>query len=240
MYKSIFRHIKHLYGNKVLTLVFVALVLPGTVLAQRNYLEYINKRIYFGITLGFNVSDFKIGRTKDFINADSIQSIHSAYGPGFNLGIVSNLRMGKYFDLRFLPSLAFAGKNIDFTKTDKSVVEKKIESIIIDFPLEVRFKSQPIGDIRVYVLTGMKYSIDLASNAKSRKAEDQVRVRASDVAVEAGMGLQFFFPLFVFSPEIKFSYGVLNLHAPNNTLIYSNVIDNLNSRTIMICFHFEG
>jgi hypothetical protein len=94
--------------------------------------------------------------------------------------------------------------------------------------------------MRIYVLVGMKYNIDLASNAKARRAEDQILVTGSDIAYEYGAGIQFFFPLFIFSPEIKFSNGLLNLHAPNENLIYSNMIDKLLSRSILISLHFEG
>jgi hypothetical protein len=234
-----FRHIIHIYRHQIL-IVLLLLVMPVASQAQRNFLEYANKKLYFGITLGYNTSNFKYVQSTAFINNDSILEVNSTFGPGFNLGIVSNLQMGKYFDLRFIPSLSFADKNLLFSQSSGKVVEKSIESIIIEFPLEVRFKSQPIKDMRVYVLVGMKYNIDLASNAKARRAEDQILITGSDIAYEYGAGIQFFFPLFIFSPEIKFSNGLINLQAPNDKLIYSNMIDKLLSRAILISLHFEG
>ncbi|MDX2000808.1 MAG: outer membrane beta-barrel protein [Chitinophagales bacterium] len=234
-----FRYIFHLYGPKALT-VLLLMVLPQVVSAQRNYLEYVNKKIYFGITLGYNTSNFKLVQNSTFIDNDSVLTINSTHGPGFNLGIVSNLQMGKYFDLRFIPSLCFADKNLQYKMASGKTVEKSIESIILEFPLEVRFKSQPIKDMRLYVLVGMKYNLDLASNAKARRAEDQVKIVANDFAYEYGAGIQFFFPLFIFSPEIKFSNGLLNLHSRDEDFIYSNVLDKLLSRSILISLHFEG
>jgi hypothetical protein len=229
-----------LHRNKTLIPLLLSVMLPGVSLAQRNYLEYINKKYYFGITMGTNISDFKITHSNAFAGNDSIKTIGTKFGPGFNLGIIANYQMGDYFDLRLVPALVFADKKLEFGINDGSVVEKDIQSIITEFPLELRFKSQPIRDIRVYVLTGLKYSIDLAANAKDRKSEDQIRVSGSDLSYEMGMGIQFFFPLFIFSPEIKFANGFYNLHAPNETLIYSNMIDKLYSRTISLSFHFEG
>lgn len=215
-------------------------VLPLASQAQLNYLEYVNKKLYFGIMLGFNSTSFKITRSEEFTYDSTVQKVSTGRGPGFNLGIISNYRLGKYFDLRFIPTLSFAGKDLKYDMVDGSMVKKSIESISIEFPVEVRFKSQPIKDVRLYVLTGLRYSIDLASNAKSRRAEDQVKVGRHDLAYELGFGVQFFFPLFIFSPEIKVANGVINIHSPNDQLIYSKVIDKLFSRSIVFSLHFEG
>lgn len=215
-------------------------MLPLASQAQLNYLEYVNKKLYFGIMLGFNSTSFKITRSEEFTYDSTVQKVSTGRGPGFNLGIISNYRLGKYFDLRFIPTLSFAGKDLKYDMVDGSMVKKSIESISIEFPVEVRFKSQPIKDVRLYVLTGLRYSIDLASNAKSRRAEDQVKVGRHDLAYELGFGVQFFFPLFIFSPEIKVANGVINIHSPNDQLIYSKVIDKLFSRSIVFSLHFEG
>lgn len=156
------------------------------------------------------------------------------------MGIVTNLKLGKYFDLRFIPALSFADKSLDFTHVGDSVVNKNIESININFPISIRFKSQPINDMRIYVLAGLKYNMDLASNAKARQAEDQIKIGRHDFSYEYGFGIQFFFPLFIFSPEIKISNGLYNVHSVNNNLVYSGVLEKLQTRTILISFHFEG
>lgn len=234
------RNIIDLYRSKALIFFIPLFFFALTGSAQLNYMEYVNKKIYFGITMGFNTSNFKITRSENFIRNDSVQVIRSGRGPGFNLGIVSNLKMGTYFDLRFIPTLSFAGKQLQYELLGDSIVNKNIESISIEFPLITRFKSQPIKDVRLYVLAGMKYSIDLASNAKARRAEDQVKVGRHDLSYELGFGVQFFFPLFIFSPEIKISHGVINAHSKSPNLIYSNVIDKLFSRGLIISFHFEG
>lgn len=229
----------YLYRRKIIIAASL-LLFPLASQAQLNYLEYLNKKLYFGIMLGFNTSNFKITHSEDFIYSDSVLSVSSARGPGFNLGIITNLKLSKYFDLRFIPTLSFGGKELKYVMIDSSIANKSIESINIEFPVEVRFKSQPIKDIRLYVLTGLKYSIDLASNAKARRADDQVKVGRNDLAYELGFGIQFFFPLFIFSPEIKITNGFINVHSKNHTLIYSRVIDKLFSRGIIFSLHFEG
>ncbi|MEX0812624.1 MAG: outer membrane beta-barrel protein [Chitinophagales bacterium] len=241
MYQSYFWHFINLFRQKVVLLLFVALLgLSGTASAQLNYLEYVNKKLYFGITMGVNISTYKYSPSEAFTYNDTILNIGAKRGPGFNLGIITNLKLGKHFDLRFVPALSFADKSLEFTLYNDSIVSKNIESININFPISLRLKSKPINDMRIYVLAGLKYNLDLASNAKARLAEDQIKIGRHDFSYEYGIGVQFFFPLFIFSPEIKISNGLYNVHAVNNNLIYSGVLDKLQTRTILISFHFEG
>jgi len=233
-------HQLHLFGRKIALLL---LLLSGFTLqcrAQLNYQEFANKRLYFGITLGYNQSDFKIVHSEDFIYNNEIKVVNSTKGPGFNLGIISNLKFGEYFDMRFIPALSFAEKNLNYTHFGDSTSKRTIESIYLDFPVSIRFKSQPFRDVRLYVMAGMKYSLDFASNAEKRKADDQVTVIMNDVSFEYGFGIQIFFPLFIFSPEIKISHGLFNVHHRNPELIHSNVLDKLLSRTFLFSIHFEG
>lgn len=81
---------------------------------------------------------------------------------------------------------------------------------------------------------------DLASNSKKRKANDIVKLAVLDFGVEVGFGFEFYFPLFIFSPEIKLSRGLNNVHVPTENYQYSDVLDNLRSRTLTISLQFEG
>ncbi len=221
------------------TLIFI-LFLSLNAYSQINYQGFADKSVYFGISLAYNSSDFKYTPSNEFLNDDSVLVIESSKGPGFNLGIISNFRMGEYFDLRFIPALVFGEKQLNYELSSDSFHNQTIESIYLDFPIALRFKSQPIKDMKIYVTGGFKYAYDLASNSTARKAEDLVKVFRHDIDIEYGLGFQFFFPLFILSPEIKFSHGLFNIHSRDPNLIYSRVIDKLLSRTITISIHIEG
>ena len=65
---------------------------------------------------------------------------------GFNLGIVSNLRLDKYFDLRFIPALVFGERHLSYSFNDtltNTIInqKKKIESTLLDFPIYIKYKS---------------------------------------------------------------------------------------------------
>jgi hypothetical protein len=164
-------------------------------------------------------------------------------GPGFNLGIVTNLKIGNYFDIRFLPTLSFAERNINYArvKNDFPLVRfRKVESVFVEMPFHVRYKSEPYNDFRLFVIAGVKYSFDVASDSRSRQAETLVKVAPTDFAFEVGAGIQFFFPYFIFSPEIKFSNGFNNSLIFDKNLQESNVIEKILSRTFTLSLHFEG
>lgn len=208
--------------------------------AQFNIHELGKKDVYFGIALGVNVADFKIIHTEVRPENDSIRYFKSKLGPGFNLGIICNYQFHKYFDLRFIPTLSFSDKNIEYEDLDHSIIKKNISSIYLDFPLLLRFKSQPIKDFRVYVIAGVRYDFDLASNVKARKADDIIKLNKNDAAAEYGIGFMIYFPYFILSPEFKMSHGFLNVHSSTPGLIYSRTIERMYSRTFTLSLNLEG
>ena len=95
-------------------IIFILLLLPFIANAQFNLYELGRKQIYFGIALGMNVADYKIIKSKTAPENDSIKSFNSKVGPGFNMGIVGNYQFHKNFDLRFIPTLSFSDKIIEY------------------------------------------------------------------------------------------------------------------------------
>jgi len=67
-----------------------------------------------------------------------------------------------------------------------------------------------------------------------------VKINANDLAINCGFGFEIYFPYFIFSPEIKLSNGILNLHATDPLLQESYVMDKLFSRTLLFTIHIEG
>ena len=119
-------------------------------------------------------------------------------------------------------------------------VTKKVESVIMSFPFQLKFQSDRIGNFRVYAMGGFKADIDMASNARAKKAEELVKIQKYDFGPEFGVGFNFFFPSFIFSPEIKISNGLRNIHARDENLRFSSMFDKIQSRMIVFSIHLEG
>lgn len=239
-------HLLHLYRRKVIITILVLIISMGGAFAQRefNMPDHDQKPYYFGIILGYNTSHYNITHHPSFLLRDTIQTIESLNSGRVHLGILANWQVTERIDIRGYPlHLIFSEKKFDYREKGQTGIvttEQRVESIVMSFPLQVRLKSDRIGNFRVYTLAGGKYDFDLASNAGARNSENIVKVRKSDLGVEGGIGFQFFFKYFIFSPEIKFSYGLTNVHARDESLRYSNVIDKMNSRMVMFSLHFEG
>ncbi|MGH1436421.1 MAG: outer membrane beta-barrel protein [Lewinella sp.] len=241
------RNIVTLHGYKI---TLICLLLVSSISAQAqiggkgnyNFFEFQQKPYYFGITLAMNNSSFTPFRSEEFLYSDSIQAVQALRGPGFNLGIVTNLKIGDYFDFRFLPTLSFGERKLvyDQTRRDAQPNQRSVESVFVEMPFHFRYKSAPYKDKRLFVLAGVKYSFDVASDSRARQAESLVKISPHDFALEYGAGVQFFFPYFIFSPEIKFSHGIGNTLIFNPGLEESTVLEKVLSRAFTLSFHFEG
>ncbi len=240
---------QHLHRRKIISLVISLFILLSSYAqhgTELNLPNHDDKKYYFGIVLGYNTSHYNITHHPYFLDQNTVQVVNSKNSGRIHLGIMANYQLSKHLDVRFYPlNLIFSEKKFGYTlryPNDPATTYEKqnVESIVMSFPLQVRLKSDRINNFRVYTLAGMKYDFDLASNSGARNSDNIVKVNKTDYGIEGGVGFQFFFPYFILSPEIKFSYGLSNVHSRDEKLIYSNVIDKMNSRMILFSLHFEG
>ncbi len=227
---------------------FLILCFPFLSLGQmdsrpENLSKYDKQVIHFGFTLGINSSSFHVDRVGDFKTRDTIYTLEAESVSGLNLGIISNLRISDMFDFRFIPTLSFGQRNLNYhfiyNDSAESFVQKNIESTYLEFPFLLKFKSKRVNNYRIYVVAGMKYNIDMVSQAKVKKSEkDIVKLNKKDYGYEIGLGFDFYLTYFKFSPEIKMYNGMKNLLVPENTQ-YASPIDALYAKTFVVSLLFE-
>ena len=203
------------------------------------------KAYYFGITLGASSARFHTEMSPRFLQDDSIYVAEPVNSGGFNLGLHVTTRLSNRFQLRFNPQLMFMERNLyyklKFPDLDgQTEVTKKVESVTMSFPFQIKFQSDRIGNFRVYTLAGFKADIDMASNARKKRLDDVVKIEKYDFGPEFGIGFNFFFESFIFSPELKISNGLRNIHARDENLKFSSVFDKMQSRMIVFSIHLEG
>ena len=205
-------------------------------MAEHDYVPY-----YFGLTFGLNFSQYRIRYTADFANTDTFKIIQPRFSPGFNLGLMANLRLTKFIDARFIPALSFSDKELNYNEvlSDK-IITKNVESIYLHLPLQLKFKSDRLKNFRFYGMVGTKFDYDLSANARSRKTDEYLKVKSIDLGYELGMGFEFYYPNFIFAPEIKLSQGLLNQVFRDRSLPLTNAIDQINTRSIVISIHLQG
>jgi len=233
-------------GKGLCGFVFLFLFTMKASAQKELYLEeHDAKPYYFGITLSMSSNRFHTGFRSAFLKQDSILVAEPLNSGGFALGLSATAKLTKRFEARFNPQLMFTDRVLSYQLKypDRDlgyVVDKHVESVIMSFPVHLKFKSDRIGNFRVYLLGGGKLDYDLASNAKARQADDMIKIDKADYGLEGGVGFNFYFKSFIFSPEIKLGHGIRNLHARDRALNYSNVLDKIESRMIMFSIHLEG
>jgi hypothetical protein len=270
--------------KKVLFAIGIMLVMiPQSLMAQsekpKNLLLYDNQPYHFGFILGYNQMSYAINfnegyqlaahPSSEYPNVDSYASDNATYyvrsitpvpESGFVVGVVGNLRLGKYFDLRLIPSLSFGSRTLEYQfyrelnngATDNNpyfTKRKSIFSTFVEFPLQVKYKSKRLNNIAAYVIAGGNFKIDLASQKKSqvditsdqgelKTVTDNIRVKRTDLAAEVGAGFDFYTGYFKFGIEAKMSFGLFNILDSQN-LIYDSSIKSIQNRTFQISLTFE-
>lgn len=207
-----------------------------------------DKKYYLGIGLIYNNSRMNISHHPQFLQSDSVMAVNPESTGGFGLAGLHTYRLSPRFEIRAIfPQLLFSYRNLtynlrypDEVKEETPVMTKRVESILVGLPVHLKFRSDRINNFRVYMFGGAKVEYDLSSNARARKAEELVKLSKMDFGVEAGIGFNFYFPVFILSPEIKISQGIMNTHSRDQNLKFSNVIDRMNSRMVVFSLIFEG
>lgn len=205
-----------------------------------NYLDFQKKPYYFGITFGVNNSGYKINHSPSFINNDQIFIAEGASGIGVEVHMVNNLKIGEYFDFRFIPGVSLVERTFEFEDGLGGISRTKVESVYTDIPLQIRYKSAPYKDKRAFVTAGVKYSYDVQSNSKTRQANTQIKITPHDFQAEIGAGFQIFLPYIIVSPEIKFSQGINNILIYNDKLNEAKILEKVLSRAFTFSIHLEG
>jgi len=236
--------LKHISNTIIALLIFG---LCNSTFAQKekpkNLENFDKKFVHFGFSLGLNYGNSIIKYNASSLLNDSLYVLEAVRKPGFGLGIVTDFKLGNNFNIRFIPTLSFISRGFYYryyNKISKATTEvnKLVESTQLDFPLSLKFKSERVNNYRWYLLTGAKYSMDLASNKDVTGADIPLKFQKTDISYELGLGLDLYLNYFKFSPELKFSFGTNNMLVQDNTL-YSTPINSLKTKTIYISFLFE-
>lgn len=218
---------------------------------------YDDKLLHFGFSLGMNLMDFDITPTKTPLNSDNQRYLLpevNLFNPGINIQVITNLRPGKYFDLRFLPGVAFGQRNVRYytmLKRPEGDIfgetydeRQRVESSFLEFPILLKYKGDRLNNVRPYIIGGLNYRYDLAG--KKEYDDDKkiyIRLKRSDLYYEAGAGLDFYLPYFKLSVEVKTSRGLRDVIVHDNGYSgydqYVNAIEKMQSRIWIIAFHFE-
>ncbi len=256
------------------TLLLIAGVVPAQ--AQRRVIHYLPKYeqepYHFGFLLAYNQMMYTVKTIEDYQNVPQpanswpngnynipstqnlyVYNIETLQTPGFTVGIIGSKRLGRYFDLRLIPSLSFserrmrydvAVKNLDGEITMKTFT-KSIGTTFVEFPLNIKYRSKRYNNIGAYLMGGVNPKIDLASQKDNKETDGQgnefinnLVTKRFDVAGEIGAGFDIYNQWFKMGIEVKMSYGLLDI-VKNEAFIYTAPIDKLRNKLFQISLIVE-
>jgi hypothetical protein len=217
----------------------------------RNLPAFELKKLHFGFTVGLNSMDLGIKRNyeaEDFIYADLTRVL-----PGFQVSIVSDLRLTKYWNLRFLPGISFGSRELHFYEYEEnrgSPVQISdadnpvaLGPSFLDFPLHLKYRSSRVNQYRPYVVGGLNFRYDMSAKREyDGDSNEYIKFKPADLYVEFGFGVDTYLRYFKFAPEIKVAVGLRNIISDQARPPYYqfvNSIDRITSYIIMLNFHFE-
>ncbi len=236
---------------RIFSIIICFALLGGSLSAQNKYKplnlgKFDKKQYHFGFLLGFNNASFHIDRKTQLDAQDSLLSVSSTNPPGFNLGIIASWNFTKNISIRFLPTLSFEDRTLNyvfFAAPDSTVAfEKRVESTFIDFPINLKLRTNRLRNSAFYAVAGARYRINMQSEEDvSNQIADDIIVKtiSDDFVVEFGGGIDLFLQYFKFGIELKIATGIPNLLVPEDTQ-FSNPIESLRSRTFFLTLTFEG
>lgn len=241
--------------------------------AQRRKVMYLQTYdaapYHFGFLLGFNMMSYNLN-LKDSYQFEThdgtttlpasvvgthdsyrIRSVESNMGPGFSVGVIGDLRLSDYFNLRFLPTLTLgAFKTIEYVMVDNNdnifIEESKDRgAVFFEWPLHVKYRSKRYNNIGAYLIGGVNYKMYLSGTEKhmySNGVPGLVQIGFSDVAVEIGAGYDIYNQWFKMGVELKASFGLLNLLKTDQQsmeFLYNSPLEALKNNQLQLSFTFE-
>lgn len=233
----------------------------GQAQAQNN--PYVDdKLVHFGFFLGLDMLSYNIQENDSLTQAELLQTLDdkpdndtdiyhpraSAIGAGFQVGGIVDLRLNRYLNLRFTPSLHFGERTINYLGHIKNDTAKtSILTIPVSIPIHLKWSAERIKNYRPYVIVGGGVEFECYSD----KQKQMVLHKPFDAFVSAGFGCDFYFRWFKFCPEIKYQIGFLDAHekianaqdlgwgigAPD--YFYTHSIKRMTHQKLSIVFNFE-
>lgn len=203
-----------------------------------NLENWDKQRVHWGYFLGFNAYDFKFDYKED--KPDILVESTT----GFNVGLVGNLRLHEYVDLRFEPGLYYTQRNLKFAGfTSDADALRDVKSTYIHFPLLLKFSSLRTGNIRPYLVGGLSTTLNLSSNSKTDddNAQQRFRVKPWTNNYEIGFGVDLYFDYFKFTPSIRGVFGLgdelIRDNDPNSP--WTSNVEKMTTRAVLINFTFH-
>ncbi len=208
----------------------------------QNLQNFDKPRFSYGYILGLNSYDFNFDYTSDFLDEDVIVD----KTVGFSVGLLGNMRINDYLDLRLEPIVTFTTRNLTFTNplfTSQFDSFREVKSTYVHIPLLLKISTKRLNNFKPFIIGGVSTSINLSSNQDNPDDNNvgEFRMKTSTNYYEIGFGVDLYLYYFKFTPSIRgvfaMSDELVKDNDPNSP--YTATIDKMSTRGIFINFTFQ-
>jgi Outer membrane protein beta-barrel domain len=240
-----FRHQLALYRHQVIILLTMMLVASSAEAqlfrwARQHNPNYDERKISYGFSIGLHTTSYQVSYSEQFVlpTSSNLSSVQPQFLPGFSLGFLVNYRINELLDLRLMPKAGFYSHRLTYYYTNRTTDYQLIETTLVEFPLLLKFKSVRRGNVRMYMVGGVTPAIEASGKNDVGNSTGTIPILKRNVSLDAGIGFDFYFPLFKFSPELRFSRGIVDMLG-SDASVYKDPLGRLNTNTIGVYLIFQ-
>lgn len=207
----------------------------------KNNPNYDERKLSYGFLIGLHSTAYQIKYADSFVTPalDTVYSVEPGWSPGFSLGFIVNYRITDLLDFRITPKVAFYEHTLRYRYTDETPTEEKlVETTMVELPVLLKYKSERRGNIRMYMIGGVKPGLEASGKKDMENISSNIGITSMNLSLEAGFGFDLYYPLFKFSPELRFSRGIVNI-LENTTNQYGQPLERINTNTITLYLLFQ-
>lgn len=232
--------------KRLIIILSVLLIGASYTFAQREKVKnqpYADLKLFhLGFHVGLHSQDMLLTNNGVTTNGETWFAEIPSYSPGFSVGIIGDMFLNPYMNLRFIPTIHFGDKKFVFHRQeDDEEYTSTVRSNYLTFPLDLKYSAFRVNNYRPYLIGGVYGAMDLG-----RKRGNVLLLKGQDFGVEFGMGCDIYLPFFKLCPELKFSFGLVNLLDKKrddlndpDLLKYTNSLSKATSRMVTLTFNFE-
>ncbi|MCH7413438.1 PorT family protein [Belliella sp. R4-6] len=258
-----FRYKLDLYRRKIILTAFIFSFSIISVFSQARFGEISkagqdDKLLSYGFFLSGHNNYWRLKYSEDFLTdrlETNLKSIVPVYTQGFSLGFLANFRLHDQLNLIFTPKVGFyefrteinalydidpsliqVGPDSNLQILDSYTVIN--EATMVEFPLLFKYKAQRFNNSRMFFTAGG--SAMFRTKNQEEADIEEIATLGRDFTIDMGVGFDMYFKYFKFSPEVRFSHGMLDMYREEATNpFYANQIQSLRRKSITLYLNFQ-
>ena len=130
---------------------------------------------------------------------------------GFKIGFIVNFHLYQYLDLRVAPTFGFYQLGLDYRYVNGDVEQELRDPTYFELPILLKYKSVRRINRAIYMLAGITPAVKVSGSSKDEDKTERLLIEKFNLSLELGVGFDLYQELFKFSPEVRYSFGLLNV-----------------------------